>query len=426
MIQMEKLKVKLHDFIKSGEKYLKTDTVYLAKGGSWLSLGQFVSTLTAFSTSIFFANFLPKETYGTYQYIISIAGILSVTTLSGINTSFSQAVARHHEGDFYTVLKSKIRWGLIGGIGSVILGIYYFINENITLSFSFFIASVFLPIMDSFSIYGTYLQSRRLFGLSIRFFSISQIISVVALIIIGALTKNIPAMIFAYFCSITLTRYIALTLTLKKFPPNQDRDKNVLVYGKHLSLAGGVSTAANYLDRFVLFHFLGPVETAIYSLAIAPVEQLRGVYKNIPTLVIPKFAQKTLREINKIMQQRFLQLTLTGIIIMVAYLFLLPFFFKIFFPKYPESIIFSQIYALTLIFRLPGIFFAGAIQSKLTSIPKPWLYWGLVPQVIFIIGLFILTPKLGIVGVLISKFILLSSSALISFTEWKILLRRNI
>ncbi len=422
---MEKLKVKAHDFIKSGEKYLKTDTVYIAKGGFWLSFGQFITALTAFLTSIFFANFLPKETYGTYQYILSVAGILSITTLSGINAPLSQAIAHKNEGDFYPVLKSKIRWGLIGGIGGIFLGVYYFMHGNITLSFSFFIASLFLPTMDSFSVYGTYLQGKKLFGLSIRLFSISQLISTAALITTAIFTKNVPAMVLAYFGSITVTRYIALAVTLKKFPPNKNRDGNILAYGKHLSITGAISSAANYLDRFVIFHFIGAIETAVYSLAIAPVEQLRGLYKNVPTLVVPKFAQKTLHEIHKILQQRFLQLTMIGSVIMITYLLILPFFFKIFFPKYPESILFSQIYALTLAFRLPGTFFAGAIQSKLTSIPRPWLYWGLVPQAIFIIGLFVLTPMFGIMGVLASKFVFLSSSSLISFIEWKLLLLRN-
>ena len=76
------------------EKYIKTDMVYLARSGFWLLFGQGTTLLSVLALSIVFANFLPKETYGTYKYILSLTGIFSIFTLPGMTTALIRATAR--------------------------------------------------------------------------------------------------------------------------------------------------------------------------------------------------------------------------------------------------------------------------------------------------------------------------------------------
>src|SRR3989338_6258286 len=114
------LKVKTYNFLRWTEKWLKTDMVYLTKGGFWLTAGQLFSSLSAFLLSIAFANLLPRETYGTYKYVLSIASLLSIPTLSGMTTSLAQAVAGCYDGSFIPALKARIKWGLFGALASLI------------------------------------------------------------------------------------------------------------------------------------------------------------------------------------------------------------------------------------------------------------------------------------------------------------------
>ena len=81
---MEKIKIKAYNLLRWSEKWTKTDMIYLARGGFWLTLGQVISSLSAFLLAIAFANLLPKETYGEYKYILSIASILAIPTLTGM------------------------------------------------------------------------------------------------------------------------------------------------------------------------------------------------------------------------------------------------------------------------------------------------------------------------------------------------------
>jgi len=68
---IERAKILTYKILRYSERYTQTDMVYFASGGFWLLLGQFISTISAFLLLIAFANFLPKEVFGTYQYILA-------------------------------------------------------------------------------------------------------------------------------------------------------------------------------------------------------------------------------------------------------------------------------------------------------------------------------------------------------------------
>ena len=65
------IKEKIYKLLRKSEKWTHTDMIYLAKGGFWLTLGQIISSVSSFALAVAFANFLPKEVYGNYKYIIS-------------------------------------------------------------------------------------------------------------------------------------------------------------------------------------------------------------------------------------------------------------------------------------------------------------------------------------------------------------------
>ncbi len=120
----------LYQFLKRSQKYTGTDNVYLAKGGFWLTLGQFFSLAAAFLSAIAFANLLDPTTYGNYRYVLSLLGILAIFSLDGVGDAVTQAVARGLEGSFYTGFKTKLKWGAIGSLIAIGAAIYYWIRGN--------------------------------------------------------------------------------------------------------------------------------------------------------------------------------------------------------------------------------------------------------------------------------------------------------
>ena len=396
---IKKIKSKIYNILRWSQKYTETDMVYLAKGGSWLTLGQTVSTVASFLSAIAFANLLPRETYGTYKYILSIVSILAIPTLSGINAALSRAIARGYEGSFIPALKTKIRWGLLGGLASLGLAGYYYINGNITLTISFLVAAVFLPFMDSLNIYGSFFEGKKLFDVSTKFMIFTRIVSVGAMISILFLTNNIFLIFITYFASNTLLRFIVLKITLRKFKLNKKQDTQTISYGKHLSLMELMGTVATHIDKILLWHFFGAIQLAIYSFAITPVNHFQKALKATYALAFPKLANQDKKIIKKTLLPKILKFSAILIIPVALYIFLAPYIYKLVFPQYLESIKYSQYYILVLLLfpkRLLG-------QSLTAHAKKKSLYIVNIANIFLKITLLlILLPLYGIWGAIVA------------------------
>jgi len=386
-----KLVNKFHNFLIKSQKY-----------GAWLTLGQMVSVLAALLLSVAFANLLPKDTFGLYRYVLSVVGLLTIPTLSGMNTAVIQAVARRHEGVVLSALKTKIRWGLLGGLASIFLSGYYYFSNNPTLTICFLIAAVFLPFMDSFTLYGAFLEGKKLFDISTKYKIFTQIVSVVTLIITLFLTKDIFFVLFAYFIPYTLFRFVFLKITLKKFFPNQQKDPQTIPYGKHLSLISVIGAIGNYLDKILVFHYLGAAELAIYSFAIAPPEQIKGLIKSVQSLILPKFSQRTKKEIKTTLLSKTLRFGLFIALITAIYIFLAPYLYGILFPQYSQSIFYSQLFSISLITAI-SILPVTVLQSQMAK--KQLYQLNIYSPLLQIILLFLFIHFYGLLGIILARVI---------------------
>ncbi|MBU4285015.1 oligosaccharide flippase family protein [Patescibacteria group bacterium] len=399
---MQKIKSKIYNLLRWSQKYTQTDMVYLVEGGFWLTFGKIVSTIASFLLTIAFANLLSKEIYGIYKYILSLAGLLTIFTLSGINTAVIQAVARGYEGTFVSALKTKIKWGLFGGLISIVLAGYYYFHGDIALTLCFLVAAAFLPFMDSLAIYSSLLTGRKLFKFSTKYDIITQVIAAAIMMVTLFLTNNIFLVIFAYFVPNTLLRLIFLKITLKKFQPNEKKDPKTISYGKHLSLMGVFDAIASQIDKILIFHYLGAIELAIYSFAVVPIDQIKGLFKNIHLLALPKFSQRTIEEIKQGILKKMLKFGLVISVITIIYILVAPLVFKIFFPQYLESISYSQIYAISLIATIVMLPIA-ALQS--ISAKKELYQLNIYSSIIQIIVLFLFIYFYGLWGAIIARVI---------------------
>lgn len=413
-----------HRALSKSETILKIDTAYLIKGSFWLTIGQIAATGTGFLVATAFANFATQEVYGNYKYALSLISTLTLFTLPGINSAIATAVATGKEGNFLPAISKKIRWGFLGSIVSLGVAFYFYqFESNRGLAISFIITAFFLPFMDSVGLYNTYLQSKKLFQQSITYFVTSQLLATLCLLLAIIYGKRLNIILLTYFIAWTSLRLFFLLRTIHKHPPNSEINEKTESYGNHLSFVGVLGNLTTYLDSLLLFHYLGPLEVAIYNIAIAPPEQIRGLSKNIPSLALPKLAQRSFKEIKSVLRKRLWWLFWVGLISAVAYYFIAPYLFGIFFKRYAASILYSQIYAFTLVIRLPLSLFNTAMQSKLLHQPKRWLYYGTVSQLILIICLLIFTYLYGIMGALLSRFIGFAVSYLITWWQWRLLLK---
>jgi len=396
------MKIYLNKILRWSEEYTKTDMVYIFKHSMWLNMGQFVNLLTIFFLSVVLSHALPKEVYGNYKFILSIAGIISGLSLSGLSTSITQAVAKGHDGTLNLSVRTQLMWGNILGFLSLIVSYYYFLNDNFVFAISFIIVATTIPITNALSLYGAFLNGKKDFKRNTIYWIFTQLVNSATIIIIAITTNNIIYLVLGYFLSTLIFTIIFYRKTMKIYKPDiKTGDRSMIRYGQHLSVMGFIGTIANQLDKILVFQFVGAGPLAVYSFANAIPEQLRSFLKNIINVGIPKFAELDEKSLRKSIIDKIFRLTAIMIFIVFLYYISAPYIYKIFFPKYLESIVYSRIYILGLV-TLPGISLIS-IYFQMIKNTKVLYIFSTIGSIATIILSLLIIPIYGVYGAVIEN-----------------------
>lgn len=409
----QKLRRCLYRLLRKSQRYTKTDMVYLTRGGFWLSLSYGVAVLSGFLISIAFANLFPKESFGTYKFILSVAGIIGAFSLTGIGQVITRAVAHGFGDSLRQGFRVNLKWSIGMLVGGSALSAYYYLNNNTLLSLSFLLIGIFLPVTTSANLYSDYLLGKKDFIRNSLYGMIRNVMSAAALILALFLTESLPAIITVYFVFGALVSMLLYRTTASSYQhENGKEDPGLVSYGGHLSAMEIIGRIATYLDKILIFHYLGAVPLAIYAFAIAPVEQLQAGKKILGTLALPKASERPFEELQKTAPRKALLLIIYALGLAGLYSLFAPYFYKLFFPQYLDSVFYSQIYSFTLL-AIAG----SVLQQVLVAHKKKkelYLQRTIVP-VIQIVLYFIFLPLFGLMGLIATHVIMRSFSSLLAY-----------
>lgn len=379
------------------ERMTKTDLRYLVSGGSWIILGQLVSTGTAFVLAIAFANLLPVATYGAYKYLLSIASFFAIFTLPGMVAAVTRAAAQGKDSVLHDALRLRVLSSLIGSSAAVIGGGYYLFQGNFELGTGLVIIALTLPFFDTYTIYNAYLSGRRLFRSQTLLHVGTQVVSMLSVLVALFYTDRITIILASYFVPLALMR-LGIYLSIARDVPTDRGDSETLRYGSHLSAMSILGVASQTVDKWLLWHFLGPIELAMYAFAIGMPEQLKGPMKGVGDLALPKFSERSHSEMQRSLSVLWYRTTMYGAILLLlalTYIACAPTLFSLFFPQYISSVLYSQIFALSLISGITVV-----PQAALTAHKKTAEQYAInsVQPVLQIVLFLVLIPPYGILG----------------------------
>ena len=337
--------------ITIAERFFRTDLRYLLKGGGWLAGAQITISLLAFGVSIAFGHFVPKETYGTYRYLISIFWSLAAFGLSGVPTALARSIVRGDSKAYGKALRLSMIGALPVAVGSAGLAAYYFLNGNLLLAYGCVVIAIIGPFMQAAYLFGPYLEGKKLFRENAISGIILNLIPSIVLAGLMLFTHSPIAFLIAYLGGSVLTGSMISIFVVRRFAVRTSmiEDDHMTSYGLHLSVMNILFTLSQQADKLLVFHLLGPVSLAVYSFAVAIPDQVRAIVGNLETLAFPKFAQRTLDEILPTLGRRILGFTGFIVLGVIAYIFAAPYIFQALLPAYMDSVFISQIYALSLI-----------------------------------------------------------------------------
>ncbi|MBI2410221.1 oligosaccharide flippase family protein [Candidatus Kaiserbacteria bacterium] len=365
---MQAVKNTLVKILRASERYTHLDMVYVAHGSFWVLFGQVASNLLSLVLVIAFANLLPKETYGLYQYILSLAGILNIFTLTGMNTAVARAVAAGEEGAFRTSVSYQLKWNLLQFLAFLGLGAYYFYNGNTAIALSFLIFSLASPLSQAFNTYSAYLYGKkeiRLSNILGVLTTAAYVLGMLAVILIGG---EIIWMVAAY-ALITLMANLAFYIyTLRAFAPSRGTDaRETLRYGRELTFISILDPIVSQIDKIILTHYWGSAQLAMYSLATAAPSRATTLIKSWVGLALPKFAAKSPAELNSVFYTRIFQGLLLGALCTAGYFVLAPYLFTFLLPKYLDALQYSQILSISFIVAIPNRYISQLLASQKLS-----------------------------------------------------------
>jgi O-antigen/teichoic acid export membrane protein len=174
-------------------------------------------------------------------------------------------------------------------------------------------------------------------------------------------------------------------------------------YAKSTSIRNIISSVSNRLDTVLIFTQLGAAELALYTIATIIPEQIKASFKNLASLLLPKYARhENITVLRRSVPKRSAQLFLLLFAVTVLYIIAAPYLYQLLFPKYQDAVLLSQISALafpTFILYIPY----SILQSRLaeSELHKITLYSSIF-QVITIFGFIFF---FGLLGAIIARLL---------------------
>ncbi len=371
----ERFQAKFVKLLRWSETYTKTDMVYLASGGFWLSLEVVSAAVFSFVLAVVFGHYATKDLYGNYKYVLSVAGVIAAFSFSGIGTAITQSASRGKEGALKQGFSINLRWSAPMALLSLGIAAWYSLQGNSFVAISMCIVAISSPFLYSYSLFDNFLIGRREFSRSALYSMLGNFAAMAILIVALFLGGRAIALVVAYF-AVNLGTAVFFYYRTLSTARNDQTDPEMFNYGFHLSVMGIIGAIADKIDSIAVFILLGPAHLATYTYAIAVPEQIKAIVKMITPISMPKFAQRSIVDIKKDIWSRMLILACALMLIVVVYVAAAPLLFRILFPVYIDSTIYSQIYAasviLTFITPIAAIFQAHKKTRQLyisTNVP---------------------------------------------------------
>ncbi len=204
----------------------------------------------------------------------------------------------------------------------------------------------------------------------------------------------------SYFASYTIIRLIFTIIILNKIRINK-KEIGLEKYGKNLTFLNLISSLTSQIDKLMIFHFFSATDLAIYSIAMGVPDQIKSLIGPIYQLSFAKYSKYNYEKIKKNIFNKYFKLLIFIFSLIVIYFVLSPLLFKILFPQYLKSILYSQIYSISLLASANILLISALESQKKTNILYKFNFFG--PFVLVLLYLYFI--NYGIIGLVISKVI---------------------
>lgn len=417
MITSQLLHSVMDNLINLIAKKFNIDAHYFIKGGFWLFASQVSTIISSLIVAALMARHMTENDYGIYRYIIGLAALLSVFSLTGIAQSILQASSQGYKDFLRASIGISLKYSLGVTLVASLSAAYYFSAGNQILMYGCIMIAVLHPITQLFinTLSHLYGESKYATGAKMQAFK-SVLVSGSTLLTL-VLSQNILLLLVVYF----LSQAIATLLSYYLYKPRnyhqeiipQEIWNKYITYAKNTSYRNILIGVASRLDSIVIFQYLGASELALYSISNLLPDQIRSSLKNLQTLLLPKYTKHgSIETLKESLIKRSIQFFLLLTVATIVFILIVPPIYTALFPKYAEGVLYIQLLALSFpasIFLIP----LGALQAQQKE--KELYLLHITTSIIQIVTLLLLILNYGLVGAIVAKIIAQYLKAILSY-----------
>lgn len=413
------MKTAINKIVTHIGKVFNFDAHYFAKNTFWLLVGQFMASVAAFFLTVFFANYVPKNVVGDYRLILSIYSILTFFALSGLSAALIRSIVHGQDGSLNLALRAKKKYGALAFFVGFGIAMYFWIlRDNAVFGISILVMSLCLPIIESYSVFLPYLQGKHEFRFSSISSGLIKIITTIAVIITAYISPEVAYLIVIFYFTQAIVVYFLYKILLNKFPPqNNIEDEEMVPYSRHTTFAGVFYMLLGQADKFIVYHFFGPISLASYWIASTIPQEVSRLLVTVMQVMYPKFVKGEHGAMKYILAKKMKIVTLFLLGISTLYMFLAYPFFYVFFPQYIEEA--SKSIVLMFAFAVVPHMFIWQYFTAKKNVTVVYIN-NIVDPVLQVVLYILFIPFFGIWGVV---YALLSKTILLNLLAWYVLRR---
>lgn len=352
------------------------------------------------ATSIMWARCVSKETYGSYQLILSVMTIVGGFCLRGLSEAVTISAAKRYDGNAKVILGLQLACAMVGAMVVAGMG-WHYAGATPSLLVPFLAAAFFFPFEQLKIFYSSWLNGRghveRLFVLNFVELA-GWALLFAALILVGQ--HSLTWLLSTRFTVSALITVVVLYLIFTHLK-NTVRDGKTVTYGIHASAAamlGGLIAA----DKVLIGANLSVADVAVWSVALIFPEQIKMIYGVINQMLVPDMYKAAgIREGWAYLKPRAWKVCLFFAGIGVAGFILFPFVIPLLFSeKYVEAVPYAKWLWLSLALAAPSTYLSNLIVAQQK---KGYVYLMNVAVPCSAFALYLLFMHKGLAGFVIAR-----------------------
>lgn len=382
-------------------KMLKSVDWLFIRGSSLTSVGLLVGRIIGFAFSFLLARTFSTEDFGVVQYIITLANILTITTVPFTQEVMPWFISRHKSDSDELNLWFGNGWLIL----IILLGLTIAITIPILAITNRLSISVIIIYLGLTLFYGYeglargFLTANKLLAAYIGSNIIQLIVIILVIFVLGTQSTTPLLIIYglSYFLPIAaLQRYSPFPIRFDIPTIHWDIIKDMIRFAIPVWISNALYRVSSVMDILYLEHFWGDSSVGIYALTKTIIMAFTFFPQGVTMILMPKVAESSTGNYRSILVSSVLINLLISFLILIGYILFYEPVIVFIGESYFAGMQFAVVMALSaIIYTLHSI-----VTSYLTGRKRPhWVSASrLVDTIVTISVGLILIPQLGVLG----------------------------